>query len=85
MLGATLLLLVPLIAMWSTTDVHWTGSDFVVAAVLLYGTGLLCELVLRKVRGAPARMALCAGLLVLLFLTWIELAVGVFGTPLAGQ
>ena len=53
--------------------------------VLLLGTGLLCELVMRKVKKMNYRIALCAALLVALLLTWIELAVGLFGTPFAGS
>ena len=85
LLGATLLLLVPLIAMRFTAEVDWTVSDFAVAAGLLYGTGIACELVLRRIGSTPVRIALCGGLVLLLLLTWAELAVGVFGTPFAGQ
>jgi len=80
-----LLLLVPFVAMRFTHDVNWDGFDFLVAAILLLGTGLLCELVLRKVKSTTNRMLLCGVLLLALFLVWAELAVGIFGTPLAGS
>ncbi len=79
------LLLIPLIAMQFTDEVNWTLFDFVVAGVLLLGTGLMCELVLRKVKKIRYRIAICAALLAALFLVWLELAVGIFGSPLAGQ
>ncbi len=79
------LLLIPLIAMQFTDQVNWTMADFVAAGGLLLGTGLLCELVLRKVKNIRHRIAVCAVLLIVLLLTWIELAVGIFGTPLAGS
>ena len=82
---ATLLLLIPLIAMLFTNEVNWTPFDFVVAGTLLYGTGLLCELVLRNVKKTGARIAICAVILTALILIWIELAVGIFGTAIAGQ
>jgi hypothetical protein len=82
---AGLLLLAPLIAMQFTNEVAWSGFDFLVAGVLLFGTGLLCELVLRKVKKARHRIILCAVLVVALFLVWAELAVGIFGSPLAGS
>jgi len=78
-------LLIPLIAMKFTNEVSWTLFDFVIAAVLLFGTGFLCELILRKVKKTGYRIALCAALLVGLLLIWLELAVGIFGTPLAGS
>lgn len=81
----TSLLLVPLIAMKFTTEVNWDAFDFIVAAVLLFGTGLVCELVLRNVRSTKKRILLCGVLLLILFLVWAELAVGIFGTPFAGS
>jgi peptidoglycan/LPS O-acetylase OafA/YrhL len=84
-LAVVLLLLIPLIAMQFTSEVNWTLSDFVVAAVLLLGTGLMCELVIRKVKKPVHRVTICAVILVLLFLVWAELAVGIFGTPFAGS
>ncbi len=84
-LAVALLLLVPLLAMQFTDEVQWSTFDFVVAGVLLLGTGLLCELVLRKVKTTRYRIAICAGLLATLLLVWVELAVGLFGTPFAGS
>lgn len=59
--------------------------DFVVAGGLLFGTGLVCELVLRKVKRFEYRIALVAMILFALFIVWAELAVGLIGTPLAGS
>ena len=82
---ATVLLLIPFIAMQFTSEVNWNWFDFVVAGFLLFGTGLLCELVLRKVKKTEYRTAICAAILLALFLVWAELAVGIFGTPFAGS
>jgi hypothetical protein len=82
---AALILLIPLIAMQFTNEVNWNLFDFVVAGGLLLGTGLICEFVLRKVTKMQHRIAICAGILALFFLIWIELAVGIFGTPFAGS
>lgn len=79
------LLCIPLIAMQFTNEVKWSLSDFVVAGILLLGTGLTCEFVLRVVKDRTRRIALVGVVLVILLLTWIELAVGVFGTPFAGN
>ena len=85
LLTATVLLLIPLVAMLFSNEVNWTGFDFVVAGTLLYATGLLCELVLRKVKKTEYRIVLCGIILAMLFLTWAELAVGIFGTRFAGS
>lgn len=82
---ATLLLLMPLIAMQFTGEVKWSFSDFIIAGVLLFGTGLLCEFIIRKVKKVEYRIAICAVVLTTLVLIWLELAVGIFGTPFAGS
>lgn len=79
------LLLVPYIAMKFTNEVKWNWFDFVVAGVLLLGTGLAIELVLRMVKKFQYRVAICAAILLALFVIWAELAVGLIGTPLAGS
>jgi hypothetical protein len=85
LLIAAAILLTPLIAMQFTSEVKWKPLDFVGAGVLLFGTGLLCELVLRKVKKTSHRLIICTILLLLLLLIWVELAVGIFGTPLSGH
>ena len=80
-----LLLSIPLIAMQFTNEVDWKLPDFLIMGVLLLGTGLLCELVMRKVKKTAYRIAICGLLLLILFFIWAELAVGIFGTPFAGS
>ena len=85
LLTVGLLLLIPLVAMQFTNEVNWSAFDFVVMGVLLLGTGLTCELVLRKVKSLKNRLIICAVILFAFFLVWAELAVGIFGTPFAGS
>ncbi len=85
MLSVAILLLIPFIAMQFTEEVQWTLSDFVVAGVLLLGTGLLCELAIREIKSVKYRIVACSVLVVGLLLIWAEMAVGIFGTPLAGS
>ena len=80
-----ILLFIPLIAMQFTNEVNWKVSDLVVAGALLIGTGLMCELVIRKVKVTKYRIAICFAFLTVLILIWTELAVGIFGTPFGGQ
>lgn len=84
-LTVALLLFIPFLAMQFTTEVNWSPFDFVVAGILLLGTGLLCELVLRKVHNSKYRVAIVLAILAALFLVWAELSVGIFGTPFAGS
>lgn len=79
------LLMVPLVAMQFTNEVDWTLSDFVVMGVLLIGTGLTLVAALRMVRTPRNRAIACVAILGAFFLVWVELAVGLFGTPFAGS
>jgi hypothetical protein len=80
-----LLLLIPFVAMQFTNEVNWSLMDFVMAGILLFGTSLIIELVLRKVKSTKHRLLISGIILFLLFLLWAELAVGVFGSPIAGN
>ena len=78
-LSVALLLSISLIAMQFTNEVDWKLFDFVIMGVLLLGTGLLCELVMRRVRNMERRIVICGAILVVLFLIWAELAVDILG------
>ena len=80
-----LLLSIPLIAMQYSDEVDWSAMDFVIMGALLLGVGLMIDLILRKIRTRSARVYLIIGLIVLFLLVWVELAVGIFGTPFAGD
>lgn len=85
MITVALLLFIPLIAMQFTDEVNWTLFDFIVAGVLLLGTGMMCELVMRRITKISLRITVCVALLAIFLLIWAELAVGIFGTPLSGN
>lgn len=85
MVTTALLLSIPLIAMQFTDDVKWGPLDFFIMGLLLLGTGFMCEFILRKIKKTGYRIALIAAMLILFFLIWAELAVGIFGTPFAGS
>ncbi len=77
--------MVPLVAMQFTSEVDWKLGDFVIMGTLLLGFGSLMVLTLRKIKNIQYRIAVIVALLVVLFLIWAELAVGVFSTPFAGS
>jgi len=72
------ILLVPALAMHFTSEVNWGPLDFVVAAVLLAGTGLVYELAVQRIGNRLHRIAGGLALAGALLLAWAELAVGVF-------
>ncbi len=85
LVAIAVLLCIPLIAMQFSEEVTWTLSDFVIAGILLLATGIAIEIVARNVKDKRARIGMITGTLVILFLVWAELAVGVFGTPFTGS
>ena len=79
------LLLIPLVAMQFTDEVNWTTTDFIIAGGLLLGAGLISEIVMRKIKNINYKVGLLVAILIIAILIWIELAVGLFGTPFSGN
>ena len=72
---AGLLLLVPLIG-----NFPWTASDYVIAAVLIGGTGLLFEWAIRKSGNLAYRAGIAAALGGAFLTIWANGAVGMIGS-----
>lgn len=85
LLPVAVLLCIPFIAMQFTNEVAWTLSDFIIAGILLVGTGVVIELIARNVKSKKARIGMILGTLIVLFIVWAEMAVGIFGSPIAGS
>ena len=79
------ILSIPLIAMQFTSEVNWDFKDFIAAGVLLLSAGLAIEIVIRNVKISTFRTVLFVIILLALFLIWAEMAVGIFGSPIAGS
>lgn len=79
------LLLIPLIAMEFTDQVDWSVFDFLIMGALLLSLGIGIELVLRRNKNFQKRLILIVLLILIFLLIWAELAVGIFGSPLAGN
>jgi hypothetical protein len=79
------ILLLPLIAMLFSEEVVWDIFDFLVAGILLTTTALLVEIVLRNVISPRNRFIVLGIAFGSLILVWAELAVGIFGSPIAGN
>lgn len=75
-LGTLALVLIPLIAMQFTSEVLWTLSDFVIMGTILFITGNLLDLAVRKT--GKHRLAMIVLILFLFLWLWAELAVGAF-------
>ena len=79
------ILLIPLIAMQLTNEVNWSLFDFIIMGAMLTITGLLGEIIFKKVKKYKHRVASYVVVAIIFLLIWAELAVGIFGTPFAGS
>jgi ABC-type enterobactin transport system permease subunit len=79
------LLLIPLIAMHYSDEVHWTLIDFAIMGVLLLVAGMWTQRVVKRVKSFPRRATYIILVILLFLLVWAELAVGIFDSPLAGN
>lgn len=80
-----LLLLVPFIGMQVSNEVNWTISDFAIGGIILFTIGLVIAFAFQNIQKRSTRLIAIGILLLILLLLWGELAVGIFGTPLAGS
>lgn len=82
---AALLLVIPFIGIQFTKEINWSSFDFLIAGILLFGTALCVDMVLKMEKKNARRMFYIVLILLALFLIWAELAVGIFGSPVAGS
>lgn len=64
---------------------NWKLGDFILIGALLFSTGLAIYLAVTRLTNPTYRILAIIAFILLLLLTWMELAVGIFGTPLAGS
>lgn len=80
-----LLLVIPLIGMCINEEINWSPFDFIIMGVLILSVSIGINFTLNKTKNLKNRI-IYIGILGLLFLIiWAELAVGIFGSPFAGN
>jgi len=77
---AVALLATPFVAMWFTSEVNWTASDFISAGALLAVIGAGFELAVRASRNLYYRAGAALALLGAFLVIWVNLAVGIVGS-----
>lgn len=80
-----LILLIPVFGNLYVEGWNWEPFDFVVAGVLLFGTGLAYELLARRSANALYRAAVFLALMSTFLLAWVVGAVGVIGEENPGN
>ncbi|WP_349522158.1 hypothetical protein [Muricauda sp. NFXS6] len=79
------LLLIPFVAMQFSYEVNWSPFDFLVAGGLLLALGLSIDFAAHKAKSFNKKLIAIAAVVILFLLIWAELAVGIFGSPIAGN
>jgi len=79
-----LVLLIPLVCV-IFFDLDWSGFDFLVMALLILSLSILINLILYYTDSSKLKLLLIFIVAILFLLIWAELAVGIFGTPFAGN
>ena len=79
------LLLIPLIGMTITDEINWSPFDFFTMGSLLILLGIGINLVSSRVKNLKYRVLYIVVVVIIFMLIWAELAVGLFGTPIAGS
>ena len=77
--GATLLLLIPAVAMRFTAEVQWTGGDFAAVGALLLAACGAFEMGARVARSRAYLLSVVLAVVAALALVWVSLAVGILG------
>ena len=84
--GLAILLALPALAMsLGAEGVDWSASDFLIMGGLMALLGLGIEAMMRFVRGWRERRIAIGSIVIVFLLVWAELAVGLIGTPFAGN
>jgi hypothetical protein len=76
---AAALWLAPLVAMQFSDEVQWGVLDFALTGVLLFGTGITAEVIVRTSRNNAYRAAAGVALAASLMLVWLTMGVSIIG------
>jgi len=79
------LLIIPLLGIILTNSVEWSMFDFLLMGSLLLVLGIGIELTSLNFKQLNTRIAIISFIILLFLLIWIELAVGIFNSPFAGN
>ena len=79
------LLIIPLLGVILTNTFEWSMFDFLLMGSLLLVLGIGIELTSLNFKQLNTRIAIISFIILLFLLIWIELAVGIFNSPFAGN
>jgi hypothetical protein len=77
---AASILIIPLAVSIFSKEMNWSVMDFIIVWILLFSAGITYRLVTRKKKTASYRGAIALAALTGLFMMWVNLGVGIFGS-----
>jgi hypothetical protein len=80
-----LLLLIPLVGMLISDEVNWSLFDFMIMGMLILSLSFGIKQLLQATIKYKYKALFIALFLLVFMLVWFELAVGIFGSPMAGN
>ncbi len=79
------LLLFPLLGMLVSTEIKWGVFDFIIMGIFLTAFSLGINQAFKKSKNIKFRIFIVGIIILLFLLVWAELAIGIIGTPFAGN
>lgn len=83
-IATVVLLSIPLIGGFVSNEVQWSLSDFLIGGALIFVVSSV-EMLLWRSLPKKGRWPVMLFLMLLFAILWAEMAVGIFGSPLAGS
>ena len=80
---ALFLLLIPFISMIFTNEVKWSLYDFFVMGVMIFCCSISINKILSKSK-SKIKYVYVFFVIIIFLLLWIEIAVGIFDSPISG-
>lgn len=85
LLTTLVFLLIPLVLTLTVSDFNWDVFDFVVGGMLIFSFGIFLTMLWKSKKSRRQKQIFFWIGIVVLFLIWMELAVGIFGIPFSGN
>lgn len=78
-------MLVPFLAMQFSDEVNWSFGDFLIAGILLMVTAGILNYSRQNIKNTNLKTFMLVMTIAVFVLVWMELAVGIIGTPFGGN
>ena len=78
-------LLIPLVANQISEQVNWNAMDFIIMGIFLIFSAYWIQKVIKKIKSKSKKVVFISLIILIFLLLWIEMAVGIFNSPIAGS